>query len=187
MLLRLWLGCGSAGTQLLWLNGFRQIVAVDISRTAWDEFVERYGEVRLPAGVSFTQANDDAYLESRGADAEPFDDAAGADHALSPCEFQALEVSAATASEALQAVDVLFAFSTCFDDVTLADTLACGLRPGARVVTVDSMLPNSGDPAAANRPRFRLVQRAFVCDHSAYVWELSEDLPTFWIDYAVLT
>ena len=114
-------------------------------------------------------------------------DAAGADHALSPCEFQALEVSAATASEALQAVDVLFAFSTCFDDVTLADTLACGLRPGARVVTVDSMLPNSGDPAAANRPRFRLVQRAFVCDHSAYVWELSEGLPTFWIDYAVLT
>ena len=68
------LGAGAGvSTQLLWLNGFRQIVAVDISRTAWDEFVERYGEVRLPAGVSFTQANDDAYLESRGADAEPFD------------------------------------------------------------------------------------------------------------------
>ena len=39
-------------------------------------------------------------------------------------------------------LQVLFAFSTCFDDVDLADMLAAGLRPGARVVTVDSMLPN---------------------------------------------
>ena len=53
-----------------------QIVAVDISRTAWDEFVERDGESPLPSGVSFTQANDDAYLESflsRGPEAEGFD------------------------------------------------------------------------------------------------------------------
>ena len=39
-------------------------------------------------------------------------------------------------------LQVLFAFSTCFDDVALADMLAAGLRPGTRVVTVDSMLPN---------------------------------------------
>ena len=65
-------------------------------------------------------------------------DAAAAEDggALSPCEFRALEVSPATAAEALGAVDVLFAFSTCFDDVALADLLAAGLRPGARVVTV---------------------------------------------------
>ena len=31
---------------------------------------------------------------------------------------------------------------TCFDDVALAGMLAAGLRPGTRVVTVDSMLPN---------------------------------------------
>ena len=50
------------------------------------------------------------------------DAAATADEfcALSPCEFRALEVSPATAAEALGAVDVLFAFSTCFDDVALA-------------------------------------------------------------------
>ena len=43
-------------TQLLWLNGFRSIEAVDPSRVAWDENVERDGEVPLPPGVSFTQA-----------------------------------------------------------------------------------------------------------------------------------
>ena len=37
---------------------------------------------------------------------------------------------------------------TCVGGVARADLLAAGLRPGARVVTVDSMLPNRGEPAA---------------------------------------
>ena len=106
---------------------------------------------------------------------------------LTLSRFRELEVSPETAEEALGAVDVLFAFSTCFDDVALAGMLAAGLRPGARVVTVDSMLPNRGDPAAAGVPRFRLLQRATICEHTAYVWELSDAPPALWIDYALLT
>ena len=89
--------------------------------------------------------------------------------------------------QALRAVDVLFAFSTCFDDVALSDTLAAGLQPGARVVTVDSMLPNRGDPHAAGRPRFRLLRRAPLCEHTAYVWEVSDAPPALWVDYALLS
>ena len=97
-----------------------------------------------------------------------------------------------------------------------ADLLAAGLRPGARVVTVDSMLPNRGEPAAdamrrgaakaggdepwppgsarhepapaaRTTPRFRLTQRATICEHTVYVWELSAAPPDLWIDYALLT
>ena len=43
------LGAGAGvSTQLLWLNGFRSIEAVDPSRVAWDENVEKDGAVRLP-------------------------------------------------------------------------------------------------------------------------------------------
>jgi len=60
------LGAGAGvSTQLLWLNGFRSIEAVDPSRVAWDENVERDGEVPLPPGVSFTQATDDTFLSQR--------------------------------------------------------------------------------------------------------------------------
>merc|ERR1711957_85171 len=60
------LGAGAGvSTQLLWLNGFRSIEAVDPSRVAWDENVERDGEVQLPPGVSFTQATDDTFLSRR--------------------------------------------------------------------------------------------------------------------------
>ena len=67
------LGAGAGvSTQLLWKNGFRRITAVDISRTAWDDNVD---EAKLPPGVTFTQANDNAFLDSFRAAAapEPFD------------------------------------------------------------------------------------------------------------------
>uniref|UniRef100_A0A7S0ND09 Uncharacterized protein n=1 Tax=Phaeocystis antarctica TaxID=33657 RepID=A0A7S0ND09_9EUKA len=70
------LGAGAGvSTQLLWLNGFRSIEAVDPSRVAWDENVEKDGAVKLPSGVSFAQATDDSYLSRRARDpeAEPFE------------------------------------------------------------------------------------------------------------------
>ena len=51
----------------------------------------------------------------------------------------------------------------------------------------DQLLPSRGDPAAAGVPRFRLLQRATICEHTAYVWELSDAPPALWIDYALLT
>jgi hypothetical protein len=70
------LGAGAGvSTQLLWLNGFRSIEAVDPSRVAWDENVEKDGAVKLPAGVSFVQATDDSFLARRARDPEaaPFE------------------------------------------------------------------------------------------------------------------
>ena len=63
------LGAGAGvSTQLLWLNGFRSIEAVDPSRVAWDDNVEQDGSVALPAGVSFEQATDDSFLARRAQD-----------------------------------------------------------------------------------------------------------------------
>ena len=42
-------------------------------------------------------------------------------------------------------------------------------------------------PAARTTPRFRLTQRATICEHTVYVWELSAAPPDLWIDYALLT
>lgn len=115
--------------------------------------------------------------------------AAASSHHLSPCEFRALEVLPETAPQQLGAVDVVFVFSTCFDDVSLADTLAAGLNPGARVLTVDALLPNRGD-AAEGVPSFRLLgQRSAVSkvgQHSVYLWEVSAERPALWVDYALL-
>ena len=57
-------------TQILWRNGFRNIVAVDPSRVAWDANVVK----SLPPGVQFVQASSDRYLASR---AKPRTSAAG--------------------------------------------------------------------------------------------------------------
>ena len=54
-------------------------------------------------------------------------------------------------------------------------------------LATDQLLPSRGDPAAAGVPRFRLLQRATICEHTAYVWELSDAPPALWIDYALLT
>jgi hypothetical protein len=70
------LGAGAGvSTQLLWLNGFRSIEAVDPSRVAWDENVEVDGAVALPAGVSFVQATDDSFMARRAKNSEatPFE------------------------------------------------------------------------------------------------------------------
>lgn len=64
------LGAGAGvSTQILWRNGFRNIVAVDPSRVAWDANVVK----SLPPGVQFVQASSDRYLASRAADAPRFD------------------------------------------------------------------------------------------------------------------
>lgn len=63
------LGAGAGvSTQLLWLNGFRSIEAVDPSRMAWDENV-----ASIPAGVTFSQTSDDAYLARRSVNDALFD------------------------------------------------------------------------------------------------------------------
>lgn len=65
------LGAGAGvSTQLLWLNGFRNIVAVDPSRVAWDSNV---GPLPKDSGVTFLQTSDEGYVEQRGADAPLFD------------------------------------------------------------------------------------------------------------------
>ena len=65
------LGAGAGvSTQFLWLNGFRDIVAVDPSRVAWDKFV---GPLPAGGGVVFEQNSDDGYLAKRPADAPLFD------------------------------------------------------------------------------------------------------------------
>ena len=111
-------------------SGAGRLVLAAAARYPWEKCVgiEALPDLHHMAGLLHAVAID-AAAEADGA-------------ALSPCEFRELEVSPETAEEALGSVDVLFAFSTCFDDVALAGMLAAGLRPGARVVTVDSMLPN---------------------------------------------
>lgn len=106
-------------------------------------------------------------------------------HHLSPCEFRALEVSPDTARQQLGEVDVVFVFSTCFDDVTLADTLSAGMKPGARVLTVDALLPNRGD-AADDVPSFRLLSQQVAGENTVYLWEVSAERPALWVDYALL-
>ena len=113
--------------------------------------------------------------------------AAASSHHLSPCEFRALEVSPETARQQLGEVDIVFVFSTCFDDVTLADTLAAGMKPGARVLTVDALLPNRGD-AADDVPSFRLLSQQLSQSggNSVYLWEVSAERPALWVDFALL-
>ena len=92
--------------------------------------------------------------------------------AIAPCEMRWLDVTAENALDALGAVDVLFAFSTCFDNAKLAAVLAAGLRPPARVITIDSLGPNclgaSGDGGG-----FELLQRY---DDVDICCEVSEEL-----------
>lgn len=65
------LGAGAGvSTQLLWLNGFRDIVAVDPSRVAWDKYV---GALPDGSGVEFEQNSDDGYIDKRPPDAPLFD------------------------------------------------------------------------------------------------------------------
>ena len=71
--------------------------------------------------------------------------------AIAPCEMRWLDVTAENALDALGAVDVLFAFSTCFDNAKLAAVLAAGLRPPARVITIDSLVAPEDESAASER------------------------------------
>ena len=65
------LGAGAGvSTQMLWLNGFKTIVAVDASRVAWDQWV---GPQPAGSSVEFYQNSDDGYIEQRAADAPLFD------------------------------------------------------------------------------------------------------------------
>mmetsp|Transcript_47200 Transcript_47200/g.157275 ORF Transcript_47200/g.157275 Transcript_47200/m.157275 type:complete len:119 (+) Transcript_47200:434-790(+) len=57
--------------------------------------------------------------------------------AISPCELRLLELTPQNAAQALSEVDVLFAFSTCFDGATFAAILAAGLKSGAVAITID--------------------------------------------------
>ena len=64
------LGAGAGvSTQILWLNGFRDIEAIDPSREAWD----RYVSDPLPPGVRFEQTSDEGFIERRAADAPLYD------------------------------------------------------------------------------------------------------------------
>ena len=64
---------------------------------------------------------------------------------------------------------------------------ALDARGAYQLTYVLTYFPSRGDPAAADRPRFRLLRRASICEHTAYVWELSDAPPALWIDYALLT
>lgn len=55
---------------------------------------------------------------------------------ISPCELKRLELNAANASDELRSVDVLFAYSTCFDSAMFA-TLLANLGAGAVAITID--------------------------------------------------
>lgn len=63
------LGAGAGvSTQVLWDAGWREIVAVDPSRLAWDKYSA--GDA-LPAGVEFLHASDESFLASRRAEPQP--------------------------------------------------------------------------------------------------------------------
>ena len=115
--------------------------------------------------------------------------------ALAPCSMRWLEVTSENALDALGSVDVLFAFSTCFDSANLAAVLAAGLRPSARVVTIDCPLVPEEELTGAKRAAahktgcggacFRLLQRQddidigcevsedvdFCARSTAYIWQ----------------
>ena len=103
--------------------------------------------------------------------------------AIAPCEMRWLDVTAENALDALGAVDVLFAFSTCFDNAKLAAVLAAGLRPPARVITIDSLVAPEEQLAGEPRERslgasgdgggFQLLQRY---DDVDICCEVSEEL-----------
>lgn len=65
------LGAGAgASTQVLWDAGWEEVVAVDVSRLAWDRFASR----DLPSGVQFFHASDDQYVAKHVAQRfEPYD------------------------------------------------------------------------------------------------------------------
>ena len=96
--------------------------------------------------------------------------------AIAPCEMRWLDVTAENSLDALGAVDVLFAFSTCFDNAKLAAVLAAGLRPPARVITIDSLVAPEDERslgASGDGGGFELLQRY---DDVDICCEVSEEL-----------
>ena len=78
-------------------------------------------------------------------------------HSLSPCDLRLLEVTTENAASVLGSVDVLFTYSTAFDETELLETLTIGLRPGAIAITIDTRLGEEGELPEATGLAFRLM------------------------------
>lgn len=125
---------------------------------------------------------------------------------LAPCKFAQVDLTDSDAAEHTATVDIAFAFSTCFDDMTFATALRGILPAGAILITIDALMPNCEKACSAKStqlPYYHLVDTAIVPSsisddateqdgidaptwQTAYFWRLCEDRPRASIDFAIL-